>query len=70
MLNEIDSQQHYRLNLDFYESGGPLFVYINDGEQYTTEWIEAGLVVDIARDLRGAVITSDHRYFRLNTPTE
>lgn len=63
-------QQHYRLNLDFYEAGAPLFVYINDGEQFTTEWIQEGLVVDIARDLQGAVITADHRYFRLNTPTE
>ncbi|KAG4071866.1 hypothetical protein HA402_006027 [Bradysia odoriphaga] len=60
----------YRLNLDFYRDEGPLFVYINDGEQYTTEWIEEGLIVDIARELGGAVITSDHRYWRLNTPTE
>ncbi|KAJ6623773.1 putative serine protease K12H4.7 [Pseudolycoriella hygida] len=61
---------NYRLNLEYYEANGPLFVYINDGEQYTTEWIERGLIVDIARDLGGAVITSDHRYFRLNTATE
>lgn len=50
--------------------GGPLFFYINDGEQYTTEWIERGLVVDIARNVGGALVTSDHRYFRLNTATE
>lgn len=69
-LNKINLGQNYRLNLDFYREGGPLFIYINDGEQYTTEWVERGLVVDVARNVGGAVITSDHRYFRLNTPTE
>jgi len=61
----------YSLNLDYYVNGGPLFVYVNDGGlTASTEWIEAGLVVDVARQVGGALATADHRYIGQNLPTE
>lgn len=50
--------------------GGPLFIYVNDAVTYTTQWLQTGLMYDIAKKLNGALITSDHRYFRSNLPTE
>jgi len=61
---------HYRLNIDHYREGGPLFIFVNGADAFTTEWIEEGLVVDVAREVGGALITTDHRYVRLNIPTE
>ncbi|KAG4071886.1 hypothetical protein HA402_006047 [Bradysia odoriphaga] len=61
---------HYRLNLDHYEEGGPIFIFVNSADDTTTEWIERGLMVDAAREVGAAVVTTDHRYIRLNIPTE
>lgn len=58
------------MNRQYYNDGGPLLVYINDAMSYTTELIQSGLMYDIAKKLNGALITSDHRYFRTNLPTE
>lgn len=49
---------------------GAIFVYINDGEIFTTEFIEIGLMHDIARETYSALATADLRYFRSNLPTE
>jgi serine protease 16 len=62
-------QFHYRLNLDNYEEGGPIFIFVNGPDRTTTEWIEQGLVVDVARHVGAALVTADHRYVRLNIPT-
>lgn len=61
--------QQYEYDVDYYETGGPLFFYINDAGTYTTEWITHGLAYDISRELNGALFTTDLRYFRLNLPT-
>jgi len=63
-------QFHYRLNLDHYREHGPIFIFINSADETTTEWIEEGLIVDVARQVGGALVTADHRYVRLNIPTE
>jgi len=62
---------HYRLNLDHYVEGGPIFVFINAFDENTgTRWIEEGLIVDVAAEVGGALATADHRYNGLNIPTE
>jgi len=63
-------QFHYRLNLDLYREGGPIFIFVNGADETTTQWIEEGLVVDVARQVGAALVTTDHRYVRLNIPTE
>lgn len=61
----------YHVNANFYNpEGGPLYVYLKDYRDYTTRWIEEGLMVDIARETGAAVLTFDHRYFGVNRPTE
>ncbi len=47
-----------------------MFFYISDAGQYTTEWIERGLIADLAMEFGAALFTTDLRYFRENTPTQ
>ncbi|KAJ6649961.1 Thymus-specific serine protease [Pseudolycoriella hygida] len=40
---------HYRLNLDHYRFGGPIYIFVNGADETTTEWIEIEqAVADIA----------------------
>lgn len=58
------------MNLDHYQEDGPIFIFVNAADPTTTEWIEEGLVVDVAREVGAALVTADHRYVRTNIPTE
>lgn len=49
---------------------GPIYIYLKDAGDYTTRWIESGLMVDIARENNGSLFTFDYRYFGTNRPTE
>lgn len=55
----------YRANVEHFQENGPLFFYIDDGLS-STQWLERGLVVDLARELRGAVISAPSRYLGRN----
>lgn len=52
--------------MGFFEDNGPIFVNINDGAGI--EWITSGLVHDLAREVGGALVTSDYRYTGRNLP--
>lgn len=54
----------------FINDMGGIFIYINDGDVFTTEFLETGLMHDIAIDTYSALVTADLRYFRNNLPTE
>lgn len=58
------------MNVDHYQENGTLFFYISDAGQYTTEWIERGLIADLAMEFGAAIFTTDLRYFRDNIPTQ
>lgn len=58
------------MNLDHYRENGPIFIFVNAADPTSTEWIEDGLVVDVARQVGAALVTADHRYVRTNIPTE
>lgn len=61
--------KHYRTNIEYFENDGPLFFYLSDAGQFTTEWIERGLIADLAMEFGGALFTANLRYFRDNLPT-
>lgn len=56
--------------MDFYYYGGPVYIYLKDGGDSSTRWIEEGLMVDIASQNYGALFTFDMRYLGVNHPTE
>lgn len=61
--------KEYKLNDESYQENGPIFVYVSESDDFTTKWIEKGLMVDIAKSLHGALVSADHRYFGKNIPT-
>lgn len=61
----------YHVNANHYNpEGGPLYIYLKDYRDYSTRWIEEGLMEDIAEETGAALLTFDHRYFGVNRPTE
>lgn len=48
---------------------GPIYIFLKDYRDYSTRWIENGLMVDIARETGAALVTFDYRYFGVNRPT-
>lgn len=54
----------------FINDVGGILIYINDGDVFTTEFLETGLMHDIAIDTYSAIVTADLRYFRNNLPTQ
>jgi len=60
----------YTQKADHYRLGGPIYVFINDGGLFTTEWLDTGLMHDIAMETGALLITSANRYFRENLPTD
>lgn len=57
------------MNTHHFENYGPLFIYLKDAYEYSTEFIEEGLMVDIAEETGAALLTFDTRYFGRNRPT-
>lgn len=45
-------------------------MYINDGGIYHKEWLQSGLVYEVAARTGGALITADHRYTGVNIPVD
>lgn len=59
--------QTYYENLEHYVPGGPFYIYIKESSD--SQWIENGLMVDIAANTSAALFTFDLRYFGDNIPT-
>lgn len=55
--------------MEYFRENGPLFFYLNDAGRFTDEWLERGLMADLAMELGGAIFTANLRYFRNNLPT-
>lgn len=62
--------QTYNANTHHFENYGPIYIYIKDAFDFSTTMIEEGLMVDIAQETGGALLTFDARYFGNNRPTE
>lgn len=76
MLWQCDAQilndflQQYLLKKEYFSNEfGGILVYINDGDVFTSELLETGLMHDIAIETYSALATADLRYFRSNLPT-
>jgi serine protease 16 len=69
--NQQRVEFRYHVNANFYNASvGPIYIYLKDYRDYSTRWIESGLMVDIARETQAALMTFDYRYFGVNRPTE
>ncbi|XP_025829214.1 putative serine protease F56F10.1 [Agrilus planipennis] len=53
----------YIQNNEFYEEGGPMFVFIGGEWGISTGWATSGFFLDIARSHNGAFFYTEHRFY-------
>lgn len=57
-------QLKYQGNKQYFEKNGPIFVNINVGDGFKR--LHSGLVYDLAKEIKGALIQVNNRYFGSN----
>jgi hypothetical protein len=71
-FNRRNWDQRYLENSEFFQDGGPIFIYTTLGEGLYgvyDDWIKYGLIYDIAKETNGLLIALEHRYFGVSRPT-
>lgn len=54
----------YQGNKGFFEKNRPIFINVNVGDGFRL--LHSGLVYDLAKDIKGALVQANNRYFGLN----
>lgn len=62
-------EQRYFVNTEFYIPGGPIFIFVSGGFETFDEFINRGVVYDLANETQGYIIALEHRYYGLSQPT-
>ncbi|XP_053670459.1 putative serine protease K12H4.7 [Anopheles nili] len=60
----------YFSNDEFYQPGGPIFIFVGGNFPLTTYYIEHGLFHEIAARDHAWLFTNEHRYYGTSTPVE
>lgn len=69
-LNPNEWQQRYYSRDDFYQPGGPIFVFLA-GEWNITEYrMDYSLMADLAQELNGSIFYLEHRFYGESRPTK
>jgi serine protease 16 len=72
-FNRRNFDVRYRENTEFFQEGGPIYIYVTVGENYFgvyDDFIVGGLVYEIAEETNGLLIALEHRYFGVSRPTD
>lgn len=64
--NNIRLSLKYKLNAEYFQVGGPLFLYTELNTDLSREMNRYSLLEDLARKLNGALIQADARYCQTN----
>ncbi|XP_055701776.1 putative serine protease K12H4.7 [Phlebotomus papatasi] len=67
--NNATYQMRYLANDEFYQPGGPIFIYVGGDWTITPGWIIGGHTYDMARELNGYLFSTEHRYYGVSRPT-
>lgn len=58
------------VNEDYFEEGGPIFIYIGGEWSIAASTIQSGIFVDIAKEHKGILFYTEHRFYGKSKPTE
>jgi hypothetical protein len=61
--------QRYYANDEFYQNGGPIFIFVGGEWAISPGWATSGHMVDMAREMNGYVFYTEHRFYGLSKPT-
>lgn len=68
--NEITWEQRYYSNNEFYQPGGPLFVFLAGEWAITPYRLTESLMAQLADQLNGSIFYLEHRYYGESRPTK
>ncbi|KAI4464559.1 protease s28 pro-x carboxypeptidase-related [Holotrichia oblita] len=71
-FNPIDLRtwsMRYLSNDEFYEGGGPIFIYLGGEWEISTGRLTAGQMYEIAKENKGYMFYTEHRYYGSSYPT-
>jgi thymus-specific serine protease len=61
--------QRYYSNDVHYIPGGPIFIYIGAGYEVYGNYLDSGLVYDLAREVGGYMFATESRFYGESRPT-
>jgi Serine carboxypeptidase S28 len=65
----ISYSQRYYANDEFYQDGGPIFIFVGGEWAISPGWATNGHMVDMAREMNGYVFYTEHRFYGQSKPT-
>jgi Serine carboxypeptidase S28 len=71
-FNQGDSrtfQMRYYANDEYFQPGGPLFVFVGGEYGISPGWVTGGHTVDMAREMNGYIFYVEHRFYGRTRPT-
>ncbi|EDV98620.1 putative serine protease K12H4.7 [Drosophila grimshawi] len=68
--NEKTYQMRYLINDEFQTEGSPIFIYLGGEWEVSPGMIEKGHWYDLAKEHKGLLIYTEHRYYGNSVPTE
>jgi Serine carboxypeptidase S28 len=57
-------------NDEFYQSGGPIFIFVGGEWEIESSFLQAGHTFDMAKEMKGYLFYTEHRYYGKTHPTE
>lgn len=70
LFDERTFELRYFVNTKFYIPDGPIFIFVSGGFETFDEFINRGVVYDLANETNGYIIALEHRYYGLSQPTD
>lgn len=70
-FNHFDTRTfnvHYLVNNEFFVAGGPIFIY-GSGRANYGQFLERGVIFEIAEETNGSLFSLEHRYYGDSRPT-
>uniref|UniRef100_A0A1L8DPD6 Putative thymus-specific serine protease n=1 Tax=Nyssomyia neivai TaxID=330878 RepID=A0A1L8DPD6_9DIPT len=67
--NNATFDMRYLANDQFYQPGGPIFIYVGGEWSVSPGWILGGHMFDMAREMNGYMFYTEHRFYGQTRPT-
>jgi Serine carboxypeptidase S28 len=61
-------KMRYFENNEYFQDGGPIFIYVGGESTISTDQVLAGHMYDMAKNLSGIILHTEHRYYGLSQP--
>jgi hypothetical protein len=62
-------QMRYMENDQYFQPGGPIFIYVGGEWTISAGWLQSGHMFDMAKELNGTMYYTEHRYYGQSHPT-